>query len=125
MPETYPDASTARRAVRSQVDAARARAATVHDLTAQLAGLTTTVTSPRNEVTVSADARGTITTVTVNDDAFSYSAADLSTLITRTVLDAQRRAAETVIDRASQTLGADDPFVARLRADLTSRDADG
>lgn len=115
----------ARARVASQIAEAQARRAGIHALADEIRTLSATATSTRGEVQVTALPGGRVTAVTFSAAAEALDAASLSALATRTVAEAQRKAAYLAVDRAAETLGADAPFVARLRSEVTAYEAPG
>ena len=108
----------ARAKVAAQIAQAEARRAGIHALADEIRTLSATVSSPRGEVQVTALPGGRITAVVFGSAAEALDAASLSALATRTVVEAQQRAANLAVERAAETLGPDAPFVARLRSEV-------
>jgi DNA-binding protein YbaB len=110
----------ARARVAAQIAEAESRRAGIHALADEIRTLSATVSSTRGEVQVTALPGGRITAVVFSTAAQALDAASLSALATRTVAEAQQRAAELALERAAETLGPDAPFVARLRSEVAA-----
>ncbi|MFF2273101.1 YbaB/EbfC family nucleoid-associated protein [Agromyces sp. NPDC058136] len=108
----------ARARVAGQIAQAEARRAGIHALADEIRALSATVRSSRGEVQVTAMPGGQVTAVTFSSIAEQLDAASLSAIATRTVAEAQQRAAELAVELASEKLGAESPFVAQLRGDV-------
>jgi DNA-binding protein YbaB len=113
--ELYDDIDAARARVDAQIAAAEQRRAAVHRLANEVGQLTATAQSPRGEVSATAQPGGKVTAVRVTEEGLSLSADALSRVLTETVAQAQHSAAMTAVDRSSELLGADSPFVQNLR----------
>ena len=111
-------AQAARDRVAAQVASAEARRDAVHGLAQELRSAAAVVTSPRREVSVTAQPGGRIVSVEFARAAEELSAAELSRLVTTTIARAQHRAASEAVERSGQILGPDSPFVAQLREDV-------
>ena len=118
---TNDDLAQARARVRAQLDASRARNAAVNTLAASVASITATARSARGEVTVTARPDGTITDVVLAPGALDGRADALGRLVTATIAEAQRTAAQLALEAAADTLGSDSAFVAGLRAEIDER----
>lgn len=79
------------------------------------------VSSVGREVTVTARAGGAIDRVEIDPAAFDLDARTLSRLVTETVRQAQRAAAETALSRMSDSLGENSPVVAQTRAQVQAQ----
>ena len=88
------EASRAR--MHEQLEAARIRAASFHELVENARQAEAVVRSPRGEVEVTAGADGSIHAVRFGESAFDLTAAELGRITTQTVDAAQRAAVETL-----------------------------
>jgi DNA-binding protein YbaB len=117
----FGDAEMARAHVRSQVAAAQLRADALNYLADTIATTSATVRSANGEVSVTATASAAITGVQLNADALELQPDALGRLVTRTIADAQRAAAELAVAAAEESLGSENSVVASLRDEVDSR----
>ena len=112
---------TARARLQERTERSRTAAAEAARMADDLRALTASAASPRREVTVVARPDGTVDRVDLTDAALGLDAAALSRLVTDTVRRAQQDAAAAALSRMSDTLGADSPLVAEVRAQVAAR----
>ena len=124
MTEAFSDINSARARIQGQLAEARARTAVIEVLADEVTTTTATVRSPRGEVSVTSTASSIITDVTVSDDALDLHPDALGRVLRDTIAAAQRAAARLALEAAEESLGADNGFVAELRADVDSRFTD-
>ena len=111
----------ARARIRGQLEDARARDAAIGLLAETVSAATATAVTPRGEVSVTATASAVVTDVALTPAALALRPEALGLLVTQTVAQAQRAAAELAVAAAETTLGPDAAIVASLRADVESR----
>ncbi len=111
----------ARERLRERTARARTAAAEAARMADDVRALTTSAASPRREVTVVARPDGTVDRVDLTDTALGLDAAALSRLVTDTVRRAQQDAAAAALSRMADTLGADSPLLAEVRAQVSAR----
>ena len=121
MTDPFADVDSARASIRGQLADARARDAAVTALAEQVAVASATVRSPRAEVSVTATASAVVTDVTLAATSSDLGTQALGRLITATIVQAQRAAAEQALAAAEQSLGTGSAFVGSLRADVETR----
>ncbi len=113
------DSLTAFEQARAHVQAQTAQARTLAHDAARMAVDTRTATATRasvgREVRVSASASGRVDRVDISRSASGLDAATLSRIVTDTVRQAQRDAADTALRRMAESLGASSPLVVSTR----------
>ncbi|MEX8057975.1 YbaB/EbfC family nucleoid-associated protein [Microbacterium sp. 16-032] len=113
------DSLTALEQARARVQAQTAKARALSHDAARMGDDVRTVTATRSslgrEVRVSAAAGGRVDRIDVSSSAMDLDAATLSRIITETVREAQRDAADAAVRRMSESLGADSPLVESTR----------
>lgn len=119
--ETLAALEAARARVIAQTERARIAAQDAERMADDVSTLTRTVTSPGREVTVIARADGSVDRIDLAAAAFDTDAGELSRILTRTVRDAQRAAADTAVARMAESLGADSPLVADVRSQVAAQ----
>lgn len=116
------DTVAALEAARARVKAQTARARVVaHDagrMSQDVKSATATAVSVGREVRATARAGGAVERVDLADSARDLDAATLSRIVTATVQQAQRDAAEVALRRMTESLGEDSPLVAATRAQV-------
>jgi hypothetical protein len=120
-PNPFANAEAARAHVRAQVAQAQMRADAVNVLADTVAVTTAKVRSPNGEIVVTATAGAAISDVKFSESAYALQPDALGRLVTKTILAAQRAAAEVAIAATEESLGADSSFVIALRAEVDSR----
>lgn len=110
--------NAARGQVEGQVAAARARNEAIDQLADEVRRMSATASSPRGEVTVTALAAGGVTEVLVTAEGRELEASQLSEVITATIAQAQRAAADLAVARTAEVLGESSPIVSGLRSDV-------
>lgn len=121
MSDEFGDLESARATIEAQLQRARDRNTAISALADQVSSTAATVRSPRGEVSVTATATAAISSVELTNAATALAPAALGTLLTQTIAQAQRAAAELALTAAEEALGTDSSFVASLRADVDSR----
>lgn len=121
MTDPFADVDSARARIQTQLAEAKARDAAITMLAQQVNAASATVHSPHRELSVTATASATITSVTLTAEALELGESALGRLITETITRAQRAAADQALTAAEQTLGAESSFVAGLRTDVDTR----
>jgi len=113
------DSLTALEQARARVQAQTAKARALSHDAARLADDVRTATASRasvgREVRVSAAASGRIERIDISSTALHLDAPTLSRIVTETVREAQRDAADAALRRMSESLGDASPLVASTR----------
>ena len=113
------DSLTALEQARARVQAQTAQARVLaHDasrMADDVRTATATRTSVGREVRVSANASGRVDRIDISPSALDLDAATLSRIVTETVREAQRDAADTALRRMAESLGDSSPLVASTR----------
>ncbi|QCQ15829.1 YbaB/EbfC family nucleoid-associated protein [Microbacterium sp. RG1] len=105
----------ARMRVIAQTERARTAAHDAARMADDVRDARASISSVGREVTVTARAGGAIEQVDIASEALDLDARTLSRLVTETVREAQRAAAEVALNRMAESLGADSPVVAQTR----------
>ncbi|GAA2574999.1 YbaB/EbfC family nucleoid-associated protein [Microbacterium binotii] len=105
----------ARMRVIAQTERARTAAHDAARMADDVRDARASINSVGREVTVTARAGGAIEQIDIAAAAFDLDARTLSRLVTDTVREAQRAAAEVALKRMAESLGADSPVVAQTR----------
>ncbi|MDZ5144172.1 YbaB/EbfC family nucleoid-associated protein [Microbacterium testaceum] len=116
------DSLTALEQARARVQAQTAKARALSHDAARMADDVRTATASRTsvgrEVRVSAAASGRIDRIYISNNALHLDAATLSRIVTETVREAQRDAADAALRRMAESLGESSPLVASTRRRL-------
>lgn len=116
------DSLTALEQARARVQAQTAKARALSHDAARMADDVRTATASRTsvgrEVRVSAAASGRIDRIDISNNALHLDAATLSRIVTETVREAQRDAADAAFRRMAESLGESSPLVASTRRRL-------
>jgi len=116
------DSLTALEQARARVQAQTAEARALSHDAARMADDVRTATASRTsvgrEVRVSAAASGRIDRIDISNNALHLDAATLSRIVTETVREAQRDAADAALRRMAESLGESSPLVASTRRRL-------
>ncbi|MDQ1113857.1 DNA-binding protein YbaB [Microbacterium testaceum] len=116
------DSLTALDQARARVQAQTAEARALSHDAARMADDVRTATASRTsvgrEVRVSAAASGRIDRIDISNNALHLDAATLSRIVTETVREAQRDAADAALRRMAESLGESSPLVASTRRRL-------
>lgn len=116
------DSLTALEQARARVQAQTAKARALSHDAARMADDVRTATASRTsvgrEVRVSAAASGRIDRIDISNNALHLDAATLSRIVTETVREAQRDAADSALRRMAESLGESSPLVASTRRRL-------
>ncbi|WP_243228029.1 YbaB/EbfC family nucleoid-associated protein [Microbacterium sp. CIAB417] len=111
----------ARMRVIAQTERARTAAHDAARMADDVRDARASVNSVGREVTVTARAGGAIEQVDIASEAFDLDARTLSRLVTDTVREAQRAAAEVALARMADSLGPDSPIVAQTREQVLAQ----
>lgn len=113
------DSLTALEQARARVQAQTAQARAMSHDAARMADDVRTATATRSsvgrEVRVSAAASGRVDRIDISSSALDLDAATLSRIVTETVREAQRDAADAALRRMTESLGEASPLVASTR----------
>jgi DNA-binding protein YbaB len=119
--DTLAAVEAARMRVMAQTERARTAAKEAAVMAEEVRAASSTASSPGREVTVTAQAGGAVTRVEITERGREWDARTLSTVLTETIRQAQRAAAESAVRRLSSSVGDDAPLVSSVRAQIDAQ----
>ena len=123
----FDDSITALKRARARVQSQTAEVRAMSEETARMAADVRTATasrsSARREVSVSASAGGRVQRIDISSNAMNLDGATLSRIVTNTVREAQRDAADAALHRMSECLGETSLLVAATRQRIDDENA--
>ena len=119
--DTLAAVEAARMRVMAQTERARTAAKEAAMMAEEVRAASSTASSPGREVTVTAQAGGAVTRVEITERGREWDARTLSTVLTETIRQAQRAAAESAVRRLSSSVGDDSPLVSSVRAQIDAQ----
>lgn len=109
--------------MRAQVEEAQRTAQRAQQMQAQIQALRASARSRDGDVTVTVDASGALTDLSLTDAALDQDARALAASIVATAATARRLAGERALAAAEEALGAGTAGVEHLRAEIAQREA--
>ena len=119
--DTLAAVEAARMRVIAQTERARTAAKEASLMAEEVRSASSTVSSPGREITVTAQAGGAVNRVEISERGREWDARTLSQVVTDTIRQAQRSAAEAAVRRMAESVGADSPLVSNVRAQIDAQ----
>lgn len=123
MPPAFDGADAAIARVEEDVRRAQQRAQRYPALQAALDGVRARATSPRRDLAVEVDAAGVLRDLTIHDDAFERGGANVAQEILGLIERARTDARSQTLAHTTELMGADDPIVKAIAADLEAQES--
>jgi DNA-binding protein YbaB len=122
MPPAFDNADEAIARVEEDVRRAQQRAARYPQLQAAIDAVRARATSPRRDLSVEVDAAGVLRDLTIDDDAFERGGAKVAQEILELIERARSDARRQTLAHTTELMGADDPIVKAVAADLEAQE---